>query len=124
MNNLKFDYDNMVADLGNRMSEYKATSYSDEIMTVVDVSTEIVIENIHSLSDTEILSEFLNFMLQFPYRSNDQLNSRVANMTSAITRFHNGEENAVREELSSIMAFWLELEYRNRYLEHSPYVGA
>ena len=124
MNNLKFNYDKMVVDLGNRMSDYKATSYSDEIMTVVDVATEIVIEKIHSLSDTEILSEFLNFMLQFPYRSNEQLTSRVHNMTHAITSFYVGEENEVREHLSSMLAFWLELEYRNRYLEHCPYISA
>ena len=118
MNTLKVDLEKMVIDLKNHMNDYKATSYIDEITTVVEVATEIVIDNICGLTDTEILSEFLNFMIQFRWRSHEQLTSRVFNMTSAITRFYGGEEDALREELSSVLAFWLELEYRSRGVEN------
>ena len=128
MNCLKVNFDNMVATLSDRMIKYKeyhhsrdeAVCYTDEITTVVEFATETAIENICALSDSEILAEYLNFMMQFPYRSHEQLTSRVYNMTNAIQRFHEGEEEALREALSSNLAFWLELEYRNQGLENIP----
>ena len=118
----KIDYGFLRIQLYIRLKGYQAANCQDLRETVTDIATTLAVEAVHPLETEEALIEYFNFVIQQPYKkeedsekATDTVSPRATWMAKTTLQFAEGPEEEVEdlyhEELSAMIAVALTQDY-------------